>query len=753
MSYKVAPLTVNPRRKSSFLSKAFVSQPSAEEELLVGRLFVLMEIDQSRADDFALADFIVKDVYHHYYDNEQFFLRDKIANLKIDYIFEAAITKLNRGISEFLETQKVQYKPGGINMVIGVLHKNHLLFTSLGNSKTLLFYRPKTKSQMLADYNLMDISEKTEDPTQEIAHQAKLFANVINGSIPAGGYFMFANEALLEYISKKQLTEIVTTLPPNSAAEQIKILLEQTDAFVAFFALIVKNTVGDERTLDRLDAALPMPTAAMGGGRTSVDQFNTTQERTEELLTPSGVLTVKKWMAKLRPTSSMLKNYAQETARSINTSAHRLKNRKETRALGKKVVDIVRVVAALGIDAGKTVIGLVTNRETQKSIWESLKQFGKKSIMRTRDLITSFHGLKRKQKILLLVVSIGVVILIVNVAYSSIRAQKAANEARVAGAKTTFEQKEHQLEATLLYNNTDGAKQILDEMEEIINGLPNKTETEKSTVQDLTNRYHSKLDTIFAITRITNPAVYVALPEPSVSLTYAEGELLAGNGGKKTVYKVGTDKAVNTISNDSLSGKDIVVLTDGGDMYAWDHENMYSVTSLDNSIHEMTMDNKPNINTVAIYNNRLYAVSLSDNTIYRFNQDKRNLTFNGRQAWTKQPLTSNTVSGMAINGRVFLLADNKITRFSSGNSDNLAFEETTPALEEPKQIIATEDQSLVYVLDPKNHRVIAYTNDGTYRAQYTSDAFTNLTGVAVNEDNTKLYILNDKTVYEIEVKK
>ena len=38
----------------------------------------------------------IRDSYKHYYENEQFFLRDKIANLKIDYIFEAALTKLNR---------------------------------------------------------------------------------------------------------------------------------------------------------------------------------------------------------------------------------------------------------------------------------------------------------------------------------------------------------------------------------------------------------------------------------------------------------------------------------------------------------------------------------------------------------------------------------------------------------------------------------------------------------------------------------
>lgn len=756
MSYKVAPLTVNPRRKSSFLSKAFVSQPSAEEELLVGRLFVLMEIDQSRADDFALADFIVKDIYHHYYDNEQFFLRDKIANLKIDYIFEAAITKLNRSIAEFLETQKQTFQLGGLTMVIGVVHKNRLLFTSLGNSKTLLFYRPKTKNQVLPDYNLMDISEKTEDPTQEITHQAKLFSNVINGAIPANGYFLFANEALLEYISKKQLIEIITTLPPISAAEQIKILLDQTNAFVAFFALIIKNTVGEERVLEKLEpgTSLPIGSMPMGGGRTSVDLFNTTQERTEELLTASGVLTVKKWLAKLRPTSSLLKNYAQETARSLNSTAHRLKNRQETRAFGRKIVDFGKVIIALGADAGRAVINLVSNREAQISVLKNLQEGGKKFIYRLRHLITGFRSLTRKQKILLMVVSTGIIILLINVAYSGLQARRAAEAARIAEAKNSFEQKEHQLEASLLYNNREGAKQILSDMEAIIANLPHKTESEQSTVTDLTNRYHTQLDTIFSITRLSDPSPYVTLPATGTSLAFAGGEMYTGNPESKTIYKVETDKQINSFSSDELSGEPLLVRTEGDDVYVWDQKNLFYVEPLATKLSLMTIQNQPNsISVPAFYNDRLYIVSTADKTIYRFNQDKRNFIFSGRQTWLKQPLSSSDVSSMTINGRIYIIGNNAITRFNNGNQDSLVFETTTPALEQPTTIISSTDQSSIYVLEPLHQRVVAYTSDGNYKGQYTSDAFTSLTGLAVNDDNTKLYVLNDATIYEIEVRK
>lgn len=757
MSYKVAPLTVNPKQKSSFMSKAFVSQPSAEEEALVGRLFVLMEIDQSRPEDFALADFIVKDIYHHYYENEQFFLRDKIANLKIDYIFEAAITKLNRGIADFLETQKTPFRPGNLTIVIGVLYKNQLLFTSLGTSKAFLLYRPKTKNnQPLSDYNLMDISEKTDDPTQEIAHQAKLFANVINGTVPAGGYFLFANEALLEYLSKKQLTDIVTTLPPASAAEQMKNLLEQTNAFVAFFAMIVKNTVGEERTVELANNpaySIPANQTVMGGGRTSVDQFNTTQERTEELLSPSGVLTAKKWLAKLRPTSSVLKDYARDTARSLNVSAGRLKAKQEKLQLGKKIVDLGKVFFYLGRDAASTVVALFTDPSARRSVVDGSKNAVKDTLLRTRNLVTGFQKMKRKQKILLSVIGIAVIVLIVNLVYSSLHSRQAAAEARLTEAKTAFEQKEHQLEASLLYNNTDGARQILNEMDSLIKELPQKTDNEKSTVADLTNRYHAKLDTIFAITRITNPTVYAELPADSSTLALVENELFAGNGQAKAVYKVGTDKQISTLNTDSLSGQPLTALVDGSDLYMYDGATVFSYQPLETSFKAMTIENKPNtLSAVAVYNNRLYAASASDHTIYRFNQDKRTFTFTSRQNWLKGNLEAKEINSLAVNGRIFMSADNHLERFASGNNDNLVFEETTPQLEKPTQVAISSDQALVYVLDPANHRLVVYSADGRYNAQYTSDNFTNLTGLAVSEDNKKLYLLNGKTIYEVDAK-
>lgn len=751
MSYKVAPLTVNPKQKSALSSKAFVSQPSAEEELLVGRLFVLMEIDQSRAEEFALADFIVKEIYKHYYENEQFFLRDKIANLKIDYIFEAALTKLNRGIAEFLETEKMSLRPGSLNIVIGVLHKNRLLFAHTGANKAMLLYRPKPKANgIVLDYNLLDISEKTQDPTQELASQQKLFANVVNGQIPSQGYFLFANEAVLEYLSKKQLLDIITTLPPASAAEQIKLILEQTDAFVPFFALIVKNTSGEEYAAPQQVMPATEAPAMPLGGQSSVERLNLTQEKTEQLLSPSGLLTVKKWLAKLQPQTASIRNYAQGKARQLNLATSRLNATRSTWQLGKKTVEVIGVIAAVIADAARAAFRWLTDAEARRSSLNRASAAFRRLLLMLRSIPERFNRLTLRNKILLSIISICLVAFAGNLVYAGITAQKKASAAKIATAQAAFEQKEHQLEASLLYGNTQSARGLVDEMGKLLEGLPNKSESEKNAVADLTKRYQAKLDSLFAVTRLSAPAAFAALPAPADSLTLAGGSLYAARGESKNLYAIDSQGQVTTLSFDGFSGQKISASQDDGTPYFWDGASLIRYTPAD-SFKKAAIENFPADSAAAsIYNTRLYAVSLGDKAIYRFNQDKKTFSFSNRQAWSKDAVSLASVSGLSIDGRIYLSGDKQVKKFSGGYAENLVLDPTTPALEEPTAAIASPDLNYLYILEPSKRRLLVYTDDGKYLAQYTSDSFDNLRGLALDEANKKIYLLNGQNIYRVD---
>ncbi len=752
MSYKVAPLTVNPKQKSSLSSKVFVSQPSAEEELLVGRLFVLMEIDSSRVDDFAVADFIVKDMYRHYYENEQFFLRDKIANLKIDYIFEAALTKLNRGIAEFLEQEKIKLRSDALTIVIGVLHKNRLLFAHTGSSKAMLIYRPKTKAGVPLDYQLLDISEKTEDPTQELANPTKLFANVVNGQIPSQGYFLFTNQSVLEYLSKKQLTDVVTTLPPAGAAEQLRGLLEQTDAFVPFFALIVKNTTGEEPlpSMATPAVAIEIP-QTQGLGHSSINRLNTTQEKTEQLLSPSGFTTIKKWMAKLQPASAGITTYARNKAQKLNLG-NRLGSASQRLDVGRKVFDVLRVSGALIVDGAVAFYKLLSDPAVRSSALSSLKNGLRGIVISSGRLIDRLKTLSRRQKILLGVIAVCLLAFGGNLIYSSITARQRAADAALTQAQTTFEQKEHQLEASLLYNNTDGARGYLNDMDAIIKGIARRNDKEKAVAVDLEKRYHARLDTLYNVSRLENPAAFAELPATGDSLTLAGDGLYTVNGASKSVYVIANDRSIATLSVNDLNGKSVTALADEDDAYFWDGDSLLSYDPATKFFKKASIENPTSSASIAIYNTRLYAASTTDKAIYRYNQDHKTVSFSNRMNWLRAPLDGAAVSSVSVNGKLYLIADNQVRAFSGGNMSALVLDPTVPALEVPTQVIASADQKTLYVLETKNKRVILYSAEGKYNAQYTSEAFNDLKGMALDEEAKQLYVLNGNKIYQVALK-
>ena len=751
MSYKIAPLTVNPQeRSSSIISRVFVSQPSAEDEMLVGRLFILLELDTEKNSDERIADFLISAAYHHYYENEALILRDRLPNLKPDMIFEASIAKINADLDTFLEQEKIKLNPASLNAVIGIVHGNKLLFAQTGLSRALLLYRPKNKKgELLADYSLVDITEKTTDPTQEIVQQNKYFTNVIAGAVPTHGYFFFANESVFEYLTKKQITDIVTTLPPTGAAEQIKNLLENTSAFVPFFGLIIKNTTGEHDAFAAPAASIAVPgSMPTGSGRSSVHQLNLTQEKTEQLLSPSGLINVKKWLNKLSPVSSGLKSYASDTVRKISITKERIKP-------GQRIVMILRQTIAVIAGTGSVLIGgvkqttlVITNPEARKQAQEKSKNLIKNTVQSTARLVDRYNHLQPRNKVLVVVVGICILALLGNIAYGGISARRKASAEQIAQASTQFDQKENQLEAALLYNNRDGAKQILDEMSTIVDNLPTRTKDDQARKQEFKNRYEAKLDSIYTIIRLKDDAYVMDLPTEADSLLAESNGLFAASSTSKNTWQIKPEeKTATAIANDSLQNPLIGFSFDDPTQYYIGQSSVTSYKPETGQFNTLSIDGAPTLQAAAVYNNRLYAVA--DNTIYRFNLDIRNNVFNTKQVWLKDETSFVNPSSMAIDGRIYIIENNSIAKFSGGRRETLTLDPVSPSLEEPKSISLSPDLDFLYILEPKHQRLLVFSKNGRYIAQYTGDGLNNLKSATVDQKNRFVYLLSGQKLFKI----
>ncbi len=755
MSYKISPLTVNPNQKSNIVSRVFVSQPSAEDEMLVGRLFLLIEIEIERAEDSKVIDFLISDAYQLYYENEALILRDRLPNLKPEIIFENTIAKLNRDIGAYLDQEKIRLKPGALNAVIGIIHSNKLFFAQTGESKALLFYRPKNKKgELLADYSLIDITEKTNDPTQELAQANKFFTNLIAGAVPSHGYFFFANQSLFEYLSKKQIVDIVTTLPPSGAAEQMKNTLEQTNSFVPFFGLIIKNTTGEHDAFAAPAAASGLPgISPVGAGRSSVNSLNLTQEKTEQLLSPSGFVNVKKWLNKLKPAGVGIKAYASDKARQFNISKERLNFGQSLLRIGQTILGFL--IASFGLikAAVLNLIAFSTDSEKRDSLIKAAKRKTQTTIRAFFGLADRFTKLNPKHKALVIVIGLSILGLLGNTVYSTIANRRQEKADRIAAASEQFTQKENQLEAALLYNNKEGAKTILSEMGTLVESLPNRTQDEKTFKAEFKKRYETKLDSIYLIVRLNDSTPLLEIPEEAELLVSDNGSAFAISSRLKTIWKLNTEaKTFETATNDAFPESPLVGASiDDPNEYYIGQNSVLSYKSETGQFSAFSIENPPSkIEAAAVYNNRLYAAGSS--SIYRFDFDSRNNTFSNRQNWLREDATLGTFTSLAIDGRIYTIENGSVSKFSGGRRESITLDEVTPALQNPTHISVSADLDFMYILDPSNKRVLVYTKNGKYLAQYTGDMLEGLTSASVDQKNRLVYFLVGKQVFRIEAK-
>lgn len=104
----------------------------------------------------------------------------------------------------------------------------------------------------------------------------------------------------------------------------------------------------------------------------------------------------------------------------------------------------------------------------------------------------------------------------------------------------------------------------------------------------------------------------------------------------------------------------------------------------------------------------------------------------------------------ALDGNVWVLSQNgEINRYWSG-----AYQETLkinffPRLEKPTKIYTIPGIPYLYILEPKNNRILVFTKTGELAEQLQSKSFDNIKDIVVSNDGKIIYLLNGLSLYKI----
>lgn len=790
MYHKIASLMLNSAQNTSPASDIFISQPDANKEALAGKLFALIEINSKKSEALKIINFLVNTLNHNYYQNEKIILRERISALKVEHIFEAALAKTNKELAEFLEKEKIKINPSAFSITVGIVYENELHFSNIGKNRALLFYRHReeikndprhgkniSRENAEVKYRVADIGQnskyssppsnshdkdgdKEKKPQPKAVNATKVFSNVISGSLPSGGYFFVANETLPEYLSNKQLTEIITKLSPSGAMEQIKNILGNINAYVSFLGILIKNTT-DVKSL----SAETRDEVTEVSAQNSISNLNSTEEKTEKLLTPSGIINFKKILAipigalgKIKEAPMMGYN------KNIFIKDKIFFKKKQTWAVGKKIFLFLRDILANLLNLFFYIFKICTNKQQAKEFLGTTKKGiqnkQEKIIKNIKNTWFWFNSLNKRNKIILFAVCVCLVVLIANVSYINLKNKRVAGETALNELKKTVEQKQNQIDANLLYSNENGAKKILDELTGLLEQIPQDTREGKDYYEEIIGKYNQHLETIRHVVKIDNASEIANFSNlnskaEASNIILSNNKIFSGDSGQKTIYTLNLeDNSVTAIAD---LGQPINYLKysfgdNGNNIYYLNDTSIINLDTETNKLSSLTIDlpgEAQNITATANYNNKYYFISKEDSQIYRYTKSGDN--FSGKEKWTTGKEKLSDPVSLSIDGQIYVLESNgRVIKYLKGEKQDFNLEEVSPSFTVAKKIYVSPDLEYIYILEPTNKRLVIFDKTGKFLSQYQFTNLDDLKDFTVDEKTKKIYLLNKTSVYTID---
>ncbi|MCK5416116.1 hypothetical protein KAI92_01670 [Candidatus Parcubacteria bacterium] len=720
MNYKIAQLEIKSTKKIQSFSEIYLSQPNSKIELLVGKLFLLININSNKKTCKRISNYIIENLYNNFYNNEKIILKERISSIKTEHIFETALTKTNKSFYDFLKKEKQQKLFTKVNITAGIIYNNHIHFANTGNNKIILIHKSNKENNenKYLSINLSNKKLKYED--------SKLFSDVLSGKIPKDGTFLFSSENLPEYISNKQLIETLSFLPPASAVEQLKLLLSEINSFVSFNALIIKRS---NQKIEKPE----INEIQNNSIKDSVSALNSTEQKTEKLLSPSGIISSKKWTKsnKLTPTKALIKDKIVQKHNLFNIQKYLL-----------KFIKIIFIKISSKFHGIKNV--------AQKKN-DSMDDYTKKSFF-------SNSKLKLKTKILFSVLTICIVLFIYSINSTKNENLETVKNNEYSETTTLIKQKIDQADSSMLYGNENKAQKLTGEATNLISTISTETESEKNEIIDFQNKIEvilNKLRKVININSATKISNFKNLNSnaniESIIFLNAKNKLYASDSSQNSIYTLDINNEISTsiselkkeftnLSKTSIFKNDNIYYLDNNKMIELDTNNETT------NIIPINLTSSPEkYSAIDSYNNRLYVVNTDIGQIQRYNYNKNG--FISPYPWLNKKIDLSEVVDISIDGNIYLLKNNgEILKFLKGEMKDFSLNTIDPKLEKPTRIYASPELDYIYILESKNNRIIIFDKSGKLINQYKNKDF-NIVDFAINEKDKIMYILSDNSIY------
>ncbi len=696
-----------------------IAEPANPKEMEKGYFFALADFQNTHRNIIQLFQELIDKAERHYYSLDG----DNYGDL-----FEQTLSILNGKIASDLNPEDAQ----SMTCLIGVLRDGEIAVTHHGSMRALLFFEGKERydhTSILDDNSGQDRS-------------GDFLPYVVSGKLSLNDTVAIATANTQDFFSDDRLGKIITTRTIAEAGAHLERILGDVDASQAFGGVLFRML--PEKMAPKTGK---LPARAKQGSVTSLNSLFDAQEQTARTLAP--------------PIFEAMKRQFRGEGEKEEVHHPRFENKQQ-----KILILFGRGIVAIGQTLWRALFVLITTIARLFAaivILISNKNNARNSLLRKYREWFAFHigrfrALSPTSKILFSLVVVFAIVFISSIVFMKLREYKDATEVAAAAQLAAIESKVEAGTASLLYHDTQKATSLFKSAAIDLSQLPADSNKDiDAKKQELTKTIETKLFELRGVTMIT-PELIVPVPKTKQQLAFHVGTLLAFGEGPEA-YRIDV-AAKNAIAVDSAvfgTLKDAAPGVVDGDVYLLRDTTalaLYSHETKSISEREITPGTPTaTYRSIDLYNEKLYALDTAGNQVYKHNRTQ--LGFDKGTAWITAgaPDLSDAVS-VSVDGDIYVLRSRgDILRFFRGTPKPITLDVVDPVLTAPTQLVTDAALDRLFILEPKEKRILIFAKTGKLIAQLMAEEFSNPTAIALNAKDKVLYVLNDQNVFRVDLSK
>ncbi len=616
--------------------------------------------------------------------------------------FEKLVQRLNEAASSFAAEEATPLNWGKINIYIIELSEGHMCFT--GTGKLMNLFAQKQEDGSYRAFDLFGSLEQTRtvDPN-------KPFASVICGDMKPGDVLIAGSDNLERLRGDLRMKERLTSLPPVTAALEIRQDLERRGIPDDFVAVIIASLALKKPVAEMPAPAPKIDQEAPSKSTASVEQLRQHEEDANRALSPA---TPVAGIGGSNTVAADITAKGLGVAKAAGSWVLRILS-KTFRFIRLRAKDPMALASLRGMNAG---YGTVFTRQKKK-------------------------------------VAIGVGVVVIAAVIGGVwwnHSKKVAAEN--AAWNSTYAQatdQRNRAESDLVYGNEARAIQEIANAQQMVADLPSNTPDRQQKLNKLTSDISDLNERLKKVVKTENVAELIALPASA-----DPGSLTAPLLTKDTAYAV--DQSTDEILKITLATKEakriplpdkglkFVASSEGSSsiLFATADGKLYALDKSSDLVKAMTWKRTKEdpVTDTTLYNGRLYTLDATAGQIWRTSQSGN--TFGGETGYIKAANTTiNDAVALAIDSNIFVLRSNgQVVQFFSGGQVSFNLYPIQPPQRDASNLWTNADSSSLYITDPADKRVLIFDKSGTLKAQITSTQFSGPRDLSVDESNKRMVV-------------